>query len=97
VDKKCFSPRPRINSWLIKLKKKEKFSDMESILISILGKTGKLKNAILYSLIKKGKTKRESRRIIKDMNIPEQVLEKPGSRITGRFLIRLAENLRKTR
>jgi hypothetical protein len=29
------------------------------------------------------------------MNIPEQVLEKPGSRITGRFLIRLAENLRK--
>ena len=95
VNKKCFSPQPRVNSWLIKLKKKEKFSDMESILISILRRSGKLKNAIIYSLVKKGWTKKESKRIIKDMNIQEQVLEKPISRITGKFLIRLAENLEK--
>ncbi len=95
VDKKCFSPPPKNNSWLIRLESKKKLSFEESLLASILKKNGKIKNALLYSLVERGKTKRESRKIIEDMGFSKQVLEKPISRITGRFLIRLAKNLEK--
>ena len=95
IDKSCFLPPPRTNSWLIKLRRKEKLSSKETFLASILGKKGKIKNALLYSLVERGKTKREARKKIENMNLSKQVLEKPVSRITGRFLIRLAENLEK--
>ena len=92
VDKNNFLPAPQTNSWLIKLKRKEKLSPKEAFLASILGKKGKIKNALLYSLVERGKTKREARKIIENMEFSKQVLEKPVSRITGKFLIKLAEN-----
>lgn len=95
VNKKNFFPPPRIDSWLIKLDKKKIFSEAESIIISILKRKGKLKNAILYSLIERGKTKRESKKIIEDMKIYKQILEKPTNRITANLLIRLLEEFQK--
>ncbi len=95
VNKKCFSPPSRVDSWLIKFEKRKKFSDKELILVSILNRKGKLKNAILYSLVKGGKTKRESEEIIKKMDIYENSLEKPVSKITGKLLIRLINELGK--
>jgi 16S rRNA A1518/A1519 N6-dimethyltransferase RsmA/KsgA/DIM1 with predicted DNA glycosylase/AP lyase activity len=95
VDKKCFSPPPRVNSWLIKMNRKKEFSNIESLLISILKRKGKLKNAILYSFVERGKTKREARKIIENMNLNILSLEKPMSRITGRLLIRLIKELKK--
>ena len=95
VDKKCFSPPPRVNSWLIKMSRKKEFSDTESLLISILKRKGKLKNAILYSFVERGKTKRESKKIIENMNLNSQSLEKPMSRLTGKLLIRLIKELKK--
>ncbi len=95
VDKNSFSPRPRVDSWLIKLRKKEKFSYVESLLISIFNKNGKLKNAIIYSLVGMGETKRNSREIIKKMDLSESSLEKSVSRISGRLLIRLIKELEK--
>ena len=92
VDKNSFLPPPRIHSWLIKLKRKEKVSSTEVFLASILRKKGKIRNALLYSMVERGKTKRQARKIIEKMNFSKQVMEKPVSRITGRFLIKLAEN-----
>ncbi|MBM3228472.1 hypothetical protein FJZ20_01105 [Candidatus Pacearchaeota archaeon] len=95
INKSCFLPPPRTNSWLIKLRRKEKLSSKEAFLASILGKKSKIKNALLYSLVERGKTKREARKIIEKKGFSKQVLEKPVSRITGRFLIKLAENFEK--
>ncbi len=94
INKKCFFPSPRVNSWLIKMNRKKKFSNIESLLISILKRKGKLKNAILYSLVEKGKTKKESKKIIKNMNLNTQSLEKMMSRLTGKLLTRLTNELK---
>ena len=77
------------------MKKKGKLTPKEAFLASILSRRGKIKNALLYSLVDKGKTKREARQKIENLGLSKQVLEKPISRITGRFLIRLSENLEK--
>ena len=95
IDKSCFLPPPRTNSWLIRLERKEKLSSKEAFLASVLRRKGKIKNALLYSLVERGKTKREARKIIEKKGFSKQVLEKSVSRITGRFLIKLAENFEK--
>ncbi|MEM3116614.1 MAG: rRNA adenine N-6-methyltransferase family protein [Candidatus Pacearchaeota archaeon] len=93
VDKKCFSPPPKVNSWLIRMNKKKEISNTESLLASILRKKGKLKNAIIYSLVEKGKTKREAKDLIKKINLNQPSLEKPMSRTTWRLLVRLINEL----
>jgi len=95
IDKKYFSPPPRVNSWLIKMNRKKEFSSIELLLISILKRKGKLKNAILYSFVEKGKTKREARKILESMDLNSQSLEKPMSKITGKLLTRLIKELEK--
>ena len=89
VYRENFFPIPRTDSWLIKLEKKEN----KSIIKKILLKKGKIKNAIIYSLVEEGKTKNQAREIIKKLHLDKQVLEKPVGRITAKFLIRLKNEL----
>ncbi|MCX6742009.1 MAG: hypothetical protein NTX24_02430 [Candidatus Pacearchaeota archaeon] len=101
VDKTCFSPSPSVDSWLIKLERKEvKEKDNETariskILASFVLKKGKIKNALIFSLVEQGKTKNQAREILERLKIPEKVLEKPVEKITGRFLKNLKETLSK--
>ena len=96
VDKKSFSPEPRVNSWLIKMTKKKNFSKIDSLLISIIRRKSKLKNSIIYSLIGLGKTKRESKEIIKNMkSLDESVLEKRAFKINKKVFLSLEKELKK--
>ncbi|MFA5992948.1 MAG: rRNA adenine N-6-methyltransferase family protein [Candidatus Pacearchaeota archaeon] len=95
VKKEDFEPKPRVESWLIKLKRK-KDSNVSNILIkSMLLKKGKIKNAILYSLVETGKTKNESRLIISQLAIDEKTLDKPVAKVTGNLIIKIKKELEK--
>ncbi|GIU68747.1 MAG: hypothetical protein KatS3mg001_597 [Candidatus Pacearchaeota archaeon] len=94
VKKENFYPRPRVDSWLIRLKIKKPNSKFESILRSFILKKGKIKNAIIYSFVENKKTKREARYFIKKAGFFTSVLEKPVSRVTGNFLVRLENSLK---
>jgi 16S rRNA (adenine1518-N6/adenine1519-N6)-dimethyltransferase len=89
VSRKAFFPAPKIESFMIRLKRKKPESKIDDILRGILLKEGKIKNALMYSLVKEGKTKNQAREIIENMKIPSETLEKPVGKITGKFLIRL--------
>ena len=95
IPKSAFSPIPRTDSYLIKLKRKKETSkfNVNNILEQIISKNGKIKNAILYSLVEKGKTKNEAREIISSLGVHDTVLEKPVKSITGEFLSLLRERL----
>ncbi len=88
IDRTCFSPFPKVNSWLITLKRKK-----EDLLQRIIVKKGKLKNSIMHSLVEIGRTKNQAREMIKQMNILENVLEKFDDKITGEIIIKLKEKL----
>jgi 16S rRNA (adenine1518-N6/adenine1519-N6)-dimethyltransferase len=94
MEKKNFFPAPKVNSWLIKMKKK-KIRKKEKILLDILKKQGKIKNAIIYSLAENGWTKKQAREFIDSSGISNEVLEKSAKKITGRFLIKLMKDLKK--
>ena len=95
VSPSSFMPEPKTDSWLLRLTLKKKSSEKESILKRILQKSGKIKNAILYSLVEKGKTKNEAREIIEKMNLTKDILEKPVEKITGNFILRLKDEIEK--
>lgn len=90
VDKKSFSPAPRVNSWLITLREKQ-MNPNEKFLVDVISRKGKIKNAILYSLVNSGKTKKQSKEIINAMHLSQQVLEKPTSKLTKEFLEKLKD------
>ena len=77
VKKDCFSPIPRVDSWMVKFEWKEK----DTLLKSVLLRSGKVKNAIMYSLVERGSTKRKAREQISGLNIPQIVLERPVARL----------------
>jgi 16S rRNA (adenine1518-N6/adenine1519-N6)-dimethyltransferase len=93
IDKRSFTPQPKVNSWIVKLERKTNLSKTSQILQNIVMKKGKIKNAILYSLVESGKTKKKAREIIEHLNIDKFVLEKPVKSITGKFLRLLNERL----
>lgn len=93
VTPECFHPSPRVDSWLIKLKQTLATKETK-LLREILLKKGKIKNAILSSLISEGKTKKQARELVEKLNLTQAVLEKPVRKITGNLLIRLRKELR---
>lgn len=93
IEKEYFSPPPKVNSWLIKMKKKEEKNEINNLLRQIIIKKGKIKNSILHSLMEIGKTKNQARELIKEMKIPENILNKPMEKITGEFILRLKKEL----
>jgi 16S rRNA (adenine1518-N6/adenine1519-N6)-dimethyltransferase len=97
VKNTSFEPVPRVDSYLIKLelKNEKKLSDSEKLLQGMVFRDGKIKNAILYSLVEQGKTKNQAREIIDKMNFSKEVLEKPNAKTTGEFLRKLGEKIDK--
>lgn len=100
IPKDKFTPPPETNSWLMTLTKKSasQLGRKEKILQDIIQYNGKIKNAIIWSLIQheiKGKkiTKNQAREIIKNLGLNKQVLEKPTTRITGKFIQKLKKEL----
>ncbi len=93
ISKSEFKPSPRVNSFLIQLKRK-KPTELELVLQSILEKESKTKNAIIKTLKKYGKTRREAKKIIKEMNLNLETLEKSTKTISGKFINKLKENIK---
>jgi len=95
VKKSSFHPEPRVDSWLVKLKRKEKSTKQDRVLQSIILKKGKVKNAIIRSLVDEGITKNQARGLLKEMHVNEYTLNKPVASITGRFLEEVRNGLKK--
>lgn len=95
VPSESLSPSPKVDCWIVKLDRKEPKDKAERILRNILTKNGTIKNAIIYSLMKEGNTKNQSKEILKNMNIHPDILMKPVKRITAEFIIRLRNELEK--
>jgi len=96
VGKSCFSPSPSVNSFLIKLEKKEiqETDNVSRILASFVLKKGKIKNSLIFSLVEQGRTKNQAREILEKLNLPEKILDKPVEKATGKFLQNLEEGLK---
>lgn len=92
IDKTCFEPAPRVNSWLIKLRAKNAAKE-EKILQEIILRSGKTKNAIIHALMNEGKTKNQAREILEKINLDEEVLDKSNKNITGKVLVRIKDYL----
>ena len=95
VNKTSFHPRPRTDSFLISLKRRKNPKKEERILQGIVMKKGKIKNAIISSLMDEGMTKKKSKELTKGMNLHEYVLNKPVGSLTGRVLEQLRIGLKK--
>ena len=93
VKKSSFSPEPRVNSWLIKLKRKNGLKKRERTLQSFLRKKGKIKNALMSALTDEGITKNQARDKIKEMGFHDAVLEKSMASITGKVLSEIRRKL----
>ncbi len=92
VKKEEFEPSPRVNSYMICMKRK-KPAATERFLQSVLERDGKTKNAIMKELQNHGKTKNQARSIVKEMGLNKESLEKPASTLSGKFIERLKESV----
>ncbi len=93
IKKESFHPQPKVDSWLVRLQRKRKIAKEERVLQNIVLKKGKIKNAIVMSLVNEGLTKNQSRDLMNRMNLHENVLNKPVGSITGRVLEEIRKGL----
>lgn len=89
VSKESFKPIPRVDSALIRMKKKGRINRLDKTILDIVFAKGKLKNALVRALLKLGKTKRQSKDIVNKINLDDIVLEKPAKMITDKLLLRI--------
>ena len=94
ISKNSFFPKPRVDSWMIKLKRKKKPTKNERILQGIVMKKGKIKNAIVHSLTDEGMTKRQSKEIVESFGLHEYALNKPVGSLTGKVLGEIRDKLK---
>lgn len=73
VSKNSFQPKPRTDSVLIKLIPKEKNKPINKF---VLQSDKKLKNALLKILLDSGLTKKQAKEKLREMKIPDLLLEK---------------------
>ena len=73
IKKGSFSPAPRVNSYLIVLNKKNSLGKMDRILQNLFLYKGKLKNGLMYALVKEGFTKNQSKEIINKLSEDNKV------------------------
>lgn len=90
LKKENFLPQPRTDCWIMKFSRKQE----DNFLRRFVMKKGKIKNALMYTFVESGKTKNQAREIIKRMNIYEDTLNKPVKKATGKFLLRLKDELK---
>jgi len=94
VDKSCFNPQPRVNSYLVKLVRKNSLNIQEKTLLKIITSKGKIKNALISSLMNLGGTKRQAKELVESLGIDKPILNKPTQKITKNFILRLKEKLK---
>jgi len=92
VKKESFFPMPKVDSWILKFERK-KPAKIEKILQNIVTKNSKIKNAILYSLVENGKTKKQAKEIVNKFGLHENILNKSVKKITCKLIKRIKENL----
>ena len=61
----------------------------------MLLRNGKIKNSLIYALVSEGKTKKQAKEIISKFNIFQISLEKKVSRITGKLIERIKNEIEK--
>lgn len=93
IDRKEFTPQPRVNSFLVTLKKKTKISKIDKIMLDISIGKGKIKNSIIHALMKSQMTKREAKSIVAKIDIHDSILEKPALKITSKLFLRIKSSL----
>jgi len=94
IDKREFEPIPRVNSFLIHLKRK-KPTELELVLQAILEKESKTKNAIIKTFQNYGKTKNQARKIIEEMGLNVESLNKKTKTLSAKFIEKLKDELDK--
>ncbi|MDA3836173.1 MAG: hypothetical protein PF542_00975 [Nanoarchaeota archaeon] len=94
IQKKAFNPPPRVNSWILKLKRKQSLDDTEYYLRILLLRGGKIKNGIIDIYRLQEKTNKEAKALVQKLDFPEHILEKPISRITGSFIEKIKPYLK---
>ncbi len=94
VGRENFSPKPRVDSWLVKLERKKKVSKIDLVIGNILMSDMKIKNAIMHELVDTGMTKRQAKAEIDKMGIDKNILNKPCKKITGKFIQLLKEKIK---
>lgn len=85
ISPDCFNPKPRVMSSVIKLIKKDNFTNLDLFFKNMYELDNKkIKNALMESLINvKNITKRDSKEIINSLNIKEELLNKKFLEITN--------------
>jgi len=92
IKPESFFPKPRVNSWIVTLKRKKE-EGIEENLRRIFLRNGKIKNAIIFELIKSGKTKRESKKIVEDSKISNEEIEKSTKTINKEIIEKIKKLL----
>ena len=97
VPKEAFDPKPRTESVVLKFKKRDKKLSKEEEIIKefVLQDDKKVKNALVYSLVRvKGLTKKEAKDIVYKL-VPLNLLEKNVDYLSNKQFIRVVEKIYK--
>ena len=95
VPKEAFNPAPRVTSCLVRLTPKKELTKIEELFQNIYNLDHKkCKNAIIESLIiRDNLTQKEAKEIVNNLNIDENILNKPFSLIKNEELETLYNKL----
>lgn len=97
IPASSFNPEPRTLSSAIKITKKEELNDLDLVIKNLYSLDDKkIKNALMESLILVKKiTKRESKELIKSLNISKDILDKRFNSISNDELVILYNKMEK--
>lgn len=93
IGSESFEPVPSTKSWLIVLDRKEKISIKDAELLLLLLSKGKIKNALSKVFISRGLTKRRARDKLSNLEITQDILDKPCLKITLPLLKKIEQVL----
>ncbi|MDO8555600.1 MAG: rRNA adenine N-6-methyltransferase family protein [Nanoarchaeota archaeon] len=93
VPATSFNPQPRTAGIILVLTKKEGTGLIREFLLQ---DDKKVKNALLYSYVHEGKTKKEAKTIIAGLGLPELLLEKPSHMISNKEFLLIKQHLENT-
>ncbi len=94
VKKEDFEPKPKVNSVLIKIRKnKNKLNKPDEFLREfLLQDDKKIKNALIYTLIRVKKiTKKEAKEIIDKLGLSDEILEKYVNNLSNEDFIKVID------
>ncbi len=96
VSRDSFKPKPKTDSVILKFKnRKTKLNEFEKIIKEIvLQDDKKLKNAIMYALVRiKGLTKKQAKEIIFDYKLPPNIFEKNVDYLSNKQFYKLTKEI----